>query len=188
MSVEEASQRAASPVPLKPEAKPRPEIPPKPSPECSSPSEPGSIKSLSEGKVKRIVNKFSKQDSVHKDNGVQPTNGTEVTPSKRFKRPPTIKPKPCRSSLQLQTGAEQAPPLPVKRSRKPKDTEQGEEADSISVEGGRSGTAEITQALLKDESHCTLADMLTFSSSLWQDAEFDVRTGSREAQKLYLTL
>lgn len=134
------------------------------------------------------MNKFSKQDSVHKDNGVQPTNGTEVTPSKRFKRPPTIKPKPCRSSLQLQTGAEQAPPLPVKRSRKPKDTEQGEEADSISVEGGRSGTAEITQALLKDESHCTLADMLTFSSSLWQDAEFDVRTGSREAQKLYLTL
>lgn len=154
MSVEEASQRATSPVPVKPEAKPRPEIPPKPSPECSAPSEPGSIKSFSEGKVKRIVNKFSKQESVHKDSGDQPTNGTEVTPSKRFKRPPTVKPKPRRSSLQLQIGAEQAPPLPVKRSRKPKDNEQGEEADSVSVEGGRSGTAELTQVLLNGESYC----------------------------------
>lgn len=107
--------------------------------------------SLSEGKVKRIVNKFSKQGSVQNEPGDQPTNGTaEVTPSKRFKRPPTIKPKPHRASLQFQIGGEQAPPLPVKRSRKPKEIEQGEEGDSISVEGGRSGTAAFTWFFIRD--------------------------------------
>nr|XP_046237618.1 ephexin-1 [Scatophagus argus] len=138
MSVQEASQQDTAPLPLKPEAKPRPELPPKPSPQTSSPplGDRGSGGSLSEGKVKRIVNKFSKQEHVPNESGEQPTNGTtEVKPIKRFKRPPTIKPKPGRASLQLQMGGQQAPPLPLKRSRKPKESEEG---DSISVEGGRS--------------------------------------------------
>lgn len=92
------------------------------------------------GKVKRIVSKFSKQDS--NEPAEQPTNGTaELTPSKRSKRPPTIKPKPGRASLQLPVGGEQVPPLPMKRSRilkKQKETEGGEDGDNISVEGGRS--------------------------------------------------
>lgn len=145
MSVQEASQRPTSPLPLKPEAKPRPEIPPKPSPQTSSPplGDRGSSTSLSEGKVKRIVNKFSNKECAPSDPVEQPTNGTaEFTASKRLKRPPTIKPKPGRASLQLQTGREQAPPLPLKRRtlQKKKESEGGDGGDSISVEGGRSGT------------------------------------------------
>ncbi|KAM9335568.1 uncharacterized protein arhgef15b [Symphorus nematophorus] len=141
MSVQEASQQATAPLPVKPEAKPRPEIPPKPSTQPSPPplGDRGSSASLSEGNVKRIVNKFSKQESLPNEPGEQATNGTaEVTPIKRSRRPPTIKPKPGRAILQLQTGGEQAPPLPAKRSRKPKESERREEGDSISVEGGRS--------------------------------------------------
>ncbi|TMS02039.1 Rho guanine nucleotide exchange factor 15 [Larimichthys crocea] len=140
MSVQEAPQRATSPLPLKPEAKPRPEIPPKPSAQSNSPplAHSSSNTSLSEGKVKRIVNQFSKQESEQSEPGEQLTNGTaEVKPLKRFKRPPTVKPKPGRASLPLKLGREQAPPLPAKRSRKPKER-GGEEGDSVSVEGGRS--------------------------------------------------
>uniref|UniRef100_UPI0037E9B51A ephexin-1 n=1 Tax=Semicossyphus pulcher TaxID=241346 RepID=UPI0037E9B51A len=145
MSVQEAPQRPTSPSPLKPEPKPRPEIPPKPSTQPGSPplgERGGSSTSLSGGKVKRIVDKFSKQDSLQNDPGEHPTNGAaDVKVSKRFKRPPTVKPKPPRASLQLQLGGEQAPPLPKKRSRvpqKPRESVGGEEADGVSVEGGRS--------------------------------------------------
>ncbi|XP_070711049.1 ephexin-1 [Pempheris klunzingeri] len=146
MSAQEASppQQPPSPLPLRPEAKPRPEIPPKPSSQSSAPplGDTGGSSSLSGGKVKQIVNKFSKQEPAANDPEEQPSNGTaEFTPSKRFKRPPTIKPKPRRASLQLQTAGEQAPPLPVKRSRllqKQKESAGGEEGDGISVEGDRS--------------------------------------------------
>uniref|UniRef100_A0A3Q1EL75 Rho guanine nucleotide exchange factor 15b n=1 Tax=Acanthochromis polyacanthus TaxID=80966 RepID=A0A3Q1EL75_9TELE len=137
MSVQE---RPTSPLPLKPEAKPRPEIPPKPQPGSPPLGDRGSSSRRSGGKVKRIVNKFSKQDSSEPVE--QPSNGTaELTPSKRFRRPPTIKPKPGRANLQLLLGGEKAPPLPMKRSRilkKQKETEGGEEGDNISVEGDRS--------------------------------------------------
>ncbi|XP_074479532.1 uncharacterized protein arhgef15b isoform X2 [Sebastes fasciatus] len=142
MSVQEASQRPTSPSPLKPEAKPRPEIPPKPSPQQpSSPPLGNMSRSPSGGKVKRIVNKFSKKES--NEPVEQPTNGTaERTTIKRFKRPPTVKPKPGRASLQLQIGAEKAPPLPAKRSRtlqRQRESEGGEEGyGNINVEGGRS--------------------------------------------------
>lgn len=149
MSVQEASQRPTSPSSLKPEAKPRPEIPPKPSPQASSPplGDKGSGTSHSGGKVKEIVNKFSRPESVPSDPVEQPTNGTaEITANKRFKRPPTIKPKPGRANLQLQIGGEQAPPLPMKRSRilqKQRERGGGEEGDGISVEGDRSGTVDF---------------------------------------------
>ncbi|XP_034412966.1 rho guanine nucleotide exchange factor 15 isoform X2 [Cyclopterus lumpus] len=145
MSVQEASQRATSPLPLKLEAKPKPEIPPKPSPQTSSPPAGGrgSSASLSGGNVKSIVNKFSKKESADVEDG--PTNGTaEVPLIKRFKRPPTVKPKPDRASLHLQIGGEKAPPLPVKKSRVARrrkgrgGEEEEEEGDGISVEGGRS--------------------------------------------------
>ncbi|XP_068443952.1 ephexin-1 [Clinocottus analis] len=141
MSVQGASQRPASPLPLKPEAKPRPEIPPKPSPQASSPPSPdrgSSGASVSGGKVKSIVNKFSKQDSS--EVAERATNGTaEVTTSlKRFKRPPTVKPKPRRTSLPPQI--EKAPPLPLKKSRIAREGRgrKGDEEDGVSVEGGRS--------------------------------------------------
>lgn len=141
MSVQDTSRRATTPPPLKPEAKPRPHIPPKPSPQCTSPplGERGSFLRLSGGKVKSIVSKFSKNDSMEAEE--QPTNGAaEPKAVKRFKRPPTVKPKPNRASLQLQLGGEKAPPLPVKRSRTLKRQNEIEgEADSIGVEGGRSG-------------------------------------------------
>ncbi|XP_071316139.1 ephexin-1 [Trachinotus anak] len=144
MSVQEASQQPTSPPSLKPETKQRPEIPPKPPTQTSSPplGDRGSSTRVSGGKVKRIVSKFSKQDPASNEPEAQPTNGTsKLKPNKRFKRPPTVKPKPGRSSLQLQMQAEQAPPLPLKRSRllqKQKRSVGGEEGDSISVEGGRS--------------------------------------------------
>ncbi|CAJ1086208.1 rho guanine nucleotide exchange factor 15-like [Xyrichtys novacula] len=145
MSLQEPPQRPLSPLPLKHEPKPRPEIPPKPSTQPSSPPQgvrsSSSSSSLSGGNVKRIVDKFTKQESVEARE--HPTNGTtEVKRSGRFKRPPSIKPKPRRISLQLEIGGEQAPPLPMKRSRVPqkqKESVGGEEGDSISVEeGGRS--------------------------------------------------
>ncbi|XP_035004260.2 rho guanine nucleotide exchange factor 15 isoform X2 [Hippoglossus stenolepis] len=142
MSVQEASRSQTLPATLKPEAKQRPEIPPKPSTQTGSPplGDRGDCTSISSGKVKRIVNKFSRQDSESEEAEERPANGTsEVTPSKRLKRPPTIKPKPGRSSLQLQIKEEQAPPLPMKRSRilqKPTKSVGGDEG--ISVEGGRS--------------------------------------------------
>ncbi|XP_063756998.1 rho guanine nucleotide exchange factor 15 isoform X2 [Eleginops maclovinus] len=135
MSVQEAS-------PLKPQAKPRPHIAPKPSPESTTPpfGDRGSSARRSGGKVKRIVSKFSKNDST--EVGEQPTNGTaEPKAIKRFKRPPTVKPKPDRARLQLQLAGEKAPPLPVKRNRVLKrqtECRGGEEGDSIGVEGGRS--------------------------------------------------
>uniref|UniRef100_A0A3Q4M5S2 Rho guanine nucleotide exchange factor 15b n=1 Tax=Neolamprologus brichardi TaxID=32507 RepID=A0A3Q4M5S2_NEOBR len=73
MSVQEPP---TSTSPFKPEAKPRPEIPPKP--QCSSPPllERDSNVRRSGGKVKRIVNQFSKQESTER---LEPaTNGTEV--------------------------------------------------------------------------------------------------------------
>ncbi|XP_061565555.1 rho guanine nucleotide exchange factor 15 [Cololabis saira] len=131
MSVQEGS---TSPSPLKPEVKPRPEIAPKPSP---LPADGSCTSGPSGGKVKKIVDRFSKQESC--EAGEQTANGTAE--SKKFKRAPTIKPKPGRPSLPLLAGPEQAPPLPKKRSRIPKkhtDSLGGDEGDSLNVEGGRS--------------------------------------------------
>ncbi|XP_029311143.1 rho guanine nucleotide exchange factor 15 [Cottoperca gobio] len=127
MSVHEASRRSTSPGPLKP----RPDIPPKPHSSSPPLGDRGSSSRLSGGKVKRIVNKFSKKES--NEPRELPTNGTAGrTAIKRFKRPPTVKPKPGRASLQLQIGGQKVPPLPVKMSRSLRD------GNSISVEGGRS--------------------------------------------------
>ncbi|XP_036072471.1 ephexin-1 isoform X2 [Oryzias melastigma] len=118
-----------SPSPLKRETKSKPEIPPKPSPSADS----NSSLEISGGKVKNIVSRLSKQDL----NGL--VNGTaDITPPKEAKRPPKTKPKPDRSSIQLQVSAEQTPPLPMKRSvfaRKQKENEREEEADD--TDGGR---------------------------------------------------
>ncbi|KAM9836837.1 uncharacterized protein arhgef15b [Aulostomus maculatus] len=136
MSVPEATQRPPSPSPLKPEAKPRPEIPPKPLTQTTSPTLEDSVPGLPAGKVKRIVNKFSKQEVVPNDAGEQLTNGSAEL--KEVKKPPTIKPKPGRTSLQLHVG-EQAPPLPMKRSRILQKKSLGpEEGDGIGAEGSRS--------------------------------------------------
>lgn len=141
MSVQEAS------LPLKPQAKPRPDVAPKPSTQSSSPPLEGNTVStpdLSTGKVKSIVNKFSLQNSVSNDPEERAANGAaKVKQIRRLKRPPTVKPKPGRARLPLQIGGEQAPPLPIKRSQKPKDGEQVEESNGISAEeGGRSGISD----------------------------------------------
>ncbi|XP_074518373.1 rho guanine nucleotide exchange factor 19 [Halichoeres trimaculatus] len=170
MSTPEAPQRPLSPLPLKPDPKPRPEIPPKPSTQPGSPPQGDRSSSVSGGKVKRIVDKFTKQDSS--ELGERPINGTgEVQSCRRFKRPPTIKPKPNRASLQLQIGREQAPPLPMKRSRflyKQKESEGGEEGDSITVEGGRSapdGKEVEVQSTGADEAEVELSPNTPLSPS-----------------------
>ena len=88
------------------------------------------------GKVKNLVNSFSKSSEVQK----QPANGAaELKMGKRFKRPPTIKPKPHRTSLPPQIKLEQAPPLPMKRTRALKKQKSSRGEDGDSVEGDRSG-------------------------------------------------
>nr|XP_020441550.1 rho guanine nucleotide exchange factor 15-like isoform X2 [Monopterus albus] len=136
MSVQDLYERSISPLPLKHEAKPKPEIPPKPPTQASSlpAGDGGSSTSLSGGKVKHIVSKFSQQESEQ-----QPTNGTPAPArTKKFKKRPTIKPKP--THLQLQQGQEQAPPLPVKRSRilQKQSMVEDDQENSISVAGDRS--------------------------------------------------
>lgn len=134
---------------LKPQAKPKPEIPPKPSaqPEASPPAgDAVAAHSLSGGKVKSIVSKFSRQDSVSNESEDGAVNGSpEATEIKRLKRPPTIKPKPKsgRASLPMRTGGEQAPPLPMKRSRKPKVVVAADGGNDADVEGSRSGRVMI---------------------------------------------
>ncbi|KAM6908944.1 uncharacterized protein arhgef15b [Xenentodon cancila] len=127
MSVQE---RHMSLLPHKPEVKPKPGIPQKPS---SPPGDGSCTSGLSGGKVKKIVDRFSKQKPG--EAGEQTENGTAGS-----KRAPTIKPKPGRAKP-LKTGAEQAPPLPMKRSRvlrKQTKSPGGEKTDSLNMEGGRS--------------------------------------------------
>ncbi|KAM4536520.1 rho guanine nucleotide exchange factor 5 isoform 1-T2 [Odontesthes bonariensis] len=133
MSVQD---RPKTPLPLKLEFKPKPEIPPKPSAQATSPP-PSDGPALPGGKVKKIVNSFTQSSEVQK----QPANGAaELKMGKRFKRPPTIKAKPRRDSLPLQLRPELAPPLPQKKTRALKNQRSlgGEDGDSVSVEGDRS--------------------------------------------------
>lgn len=138
--------------PPRPQAKPRPEIPPKPSAQPDPAALTGSAgggQNVSGAKVKSIVSKFNRQDSVSNVREESAVNGSpKVTKIKRLKRPPTVKPKPKqgRASLPLRLG-EQAPPLPMKRSRKPKETERVEERNDVDVEGSRSGTV-ITKDMM----------------------------------------
>lgn len=139
------STMSAQEEPLKPQAKPRPEIPPKPSPQPDPPPPAGdavAVQSVSGGKVKSIVSKFSRQDSVSNESEDGAVNGSrEATKIKRLKRPPTIKPKPKsgRASLPMRMGGAQAPPLPMKRSRKPKVVVPADGGHDANVEGSRSG-------------------------------------------------
>ncbi|KAG7497967.1 rho guanine nucleotide exchange factor 15-like [Solea senegalensis] len=141
MSVQDASQTSTLPSSLKSEAKPKPELLPKPATQASSPplGDRGSCTGVSGGKVKRIVHKFSKHEPVSEQ---QPTNGTsEPKPIRTVRRPPSTKPKPGRPSLQHQVKEEQAPPLPMKRSRflkKQIESEEGDEGDGVTMEGSRS--------------------------------------------------
>lgn len=135
--------------PLRAQAKPRPEIPPKPSAQPDSSPLPGNasgVQNVSEGKVKSIVSRFSRQDSVSNQTEDRAVNGSpKVTKVKRLKRPPTIKPKPKagRTSLPARMG-QQAPPLPMKRSQKTKEADRVEEVNSVHVEASRSGTLIMT--------------------------------------------
>ncbi|XP_036813866.1 rho guanine nucleotide exchange factor 15 [Oncorhynchus mykiss] len=128
MSLPEPSIRPTSPLPSRPEAKPRPPISRKPPPSNGSPSTPsqlgerGSTGSNSRGKVKSIVSKFSHPETTPTTRGyATPTaNGTTVNPPLRTRGPrraPTVKPKPSRASIQQSASPDQAPPLPMKRSR-----------------------------------------------------------------------
>ncbi|XP_055794621.1 rho guanine nucleotide exchange factor 15 isoform X1 [Salvelinus fontinalis] len=152
MSLPEPSIRPTSPLPPRLEAKPRPPISRKPPPSNGSPSTPsqlgerGSTGSNSRGKVKSIVSKFSHPETTPTTRGyATPTaNGTTINPPLRTRGPrraPTVKPKPSRASIQQSASPDQAPPLPMKRSRilrqqsdqAKRDTPGGEEGTGIPV-------------------------------------------------------
>ncbi|KAM8881779.1 uncharacterized protein arhgef15b isoform 1-T1 [Synchiropus picturatus] len=134
MSVQDASEHTVVPL-----AKAKPEIPPKPStPAISSPEVEAKSSTLppSDGKVKRIVNKFSKKEDAPIEVKEKKAIGGS---GNRHKRLPTVKPKPGRASLQLPLSGEQAPPLPMKRSRILKrQTESDGTEESSLADGGRS--------------------------------------------------
>lgn len=145
---------------LKLQAKPRPEILPKPSPQPDSSPPAGAVQSVIEGKVKSIVSKFSRQDSVSHEPEDGAINGSsEVTEIKQLKRPPTIKPKPKagRASLPMRIEGDRVPPLPMKRSRKPKDVAQADKGNNADVEGSRSGRViihELAASIICGEANC----------------------------------
>lgn len=145
MSVEEAPQQPTPPLFLTLDVKPKPVIAPKPPAQASSPSpEDTDGSKVSSGKVKSIVHKFSKQESTAEEHHAN--DAADASQSKRLKSPPPVKPKPARVSQQLHPEAQQAPPLPAKKRgtlQKQKECVHGEEADSISVAGGRSGTVDF---------------------------------------------
>lgn len=93
--------------------------------------------------MKSIVSKFSRQEQS--EQAEQPDDGlVEAVSSKRFKGPPMVKPKPRRASFPLQLEGQQAPPLPMKRSRRPKVVLE----DVVGVEGGRSGERQCQETAL----------------------------------------
>ncbi|XP_028994622.1 rho guanine nucleotide exchange factor 15 [Betta splendens] len=129
MSVEEPTP----PSFLKLEAKSKPDIPPKPPTQSAHPS-PEDGDGGARGKVKRIVHKFSLQDSVSEEHPA--TEAADAAQSKRLKSPPPVKPKPSRVSQQLQ-----APPLPAKTRgtlQKQKECVQGGGAEGVGAAGRRS--------------------------------------------------
>ncbi|XP_056156288.1 rho guanine nucleotide exchange factor 15 isoform X2 [Lampris incognitus] len=149
MSLPEATTRPTSPPPPKPEARSKPCIPVKPSLQSDSTSlgDRGDKARTSGGKVKKIVNRFSQQETAQTAEEEKPANGTsEPAPVKSIKRAPTVKPKPAHVSLPIQKGGGQAPPLPLKKgyilrrhsNRAARETPAEEEGNGIVVEGGRS--------------------------------------------------
>ncbi|XP_008433647.1 rho guanine nucleotide exchange factor 15 [Poecilia reticulata] len=129
MSVQERSVS-----PLKPEVKPKPEIPLRllhrtsPSPEGGG---------STQGKVKKIAKSFTKQDSSEAA-GEQLANGAaELSPSTQVKKPPETRPKPDSKAPQHETPP---PPLPKKRSRfLQRQTESiGEESEGMNIYKRRS--------------------------------------------------
>lgn len=127
--------------PVKPEVKPKPEVPLRTLLGNSiSPVGGGSGSGSTQGKVRKMAKKFTKQDSDEARE--QLANGAaELSASKQVKKPPEVKPKPDSISTLPQVGAEQAPPLPKKRSRflKQQSANIGEEGEAM--DRRRSGTA-----------------------------------------------
>ncbi|KAK5602773.1 hypothetical protein CRENBAI_026678 [Crenichthys baileyi] len=126
--------------PLKPEVKPKPEIPQR-SPHSNSLCLVGGgcTSGTTEGKVKKIAKRFTQQDSS--EAGEQLVNGAAaLSSSKEGKKPPEIKPKPDNSSPQPQVGTEQVPPLPKKRIRfqNKKGSIGGEDSEGMNVDKRRS--------------------------------------------------
>lgn len=119
--------------PAKPELKPKPEAPPRTLLGNSiSPVGGGSGSGSAHGKVKKMAQRFTKEDST--EAGEQLVNGSaELSAGKQVKKPPEVKPKPDSISVLPQVGAEQAPPLPKKRSRflKQKSGSTGEESEAM---------------------------------------------------------
>ncbi|XP_031441152.1 rho guanine nucleotide exchange factor 15 [Clupea harengus] len=123
MSVPESAVCALSAPPSKPEVKPRPPVPSKPTPD--PPQTEKGIPGKS-GKVKHIVNKFNQPEPSPGPAQTQApspgtgtvvsngSNGADKTSPQR--QAPEVMPKP-RVSKGPQAVPDQAPPLPMKRSR-----------------------------------------------------------------------
>ncbi|XP_032439467.1 rho guanine nucleotide exchange factor 15 [Xiphophorus hellerii] len=117
---------------LKPEVKPKPEIPPGLL-HRTSPSPVGG--GSTQGKVKKIAKRFTKQDSSEAAGEQLVTGAAELSPSTQVKKPPETRPKP--NSI---ASKPEAPPLPKKRSRfLRRQTESiGEESEGMNIYKRRS--------------------------------------------------
>lgn len=158
MSAQESAVCAPSPSPLppKPEIKPRPSKPATDSLQIERANNRGNA-----GKVKKIVNKFNQPEPAPASAQTQTPsagpgsvgstsgpNGVDKTSPQR--QAPEVKPKP-RATRSSQAAPDQAPPLPMKRSRLRKSANVGVYGDTpgatarsgpaacVAVDGGRSG-------------------------------------------------
>ncbi|CAB1345234.1 unnamed protein product [Coregonus sp. 'balchen'] len=124
-------------------SKPRPPISRKPPTSNGAPSTPsqlgerGSKARNSGAKVKSIVSKFSHPETPPTTSGDATLTTDPPLRTRRPRRAPTVKPKPTRPSVQQSGGPDQAPPLPMNRSRilpqAKMETPGGEEGNGIPV-------------------------------------------------------
>lgn len=139
MSFPEPSTCPIATLPPKLESNFRPPVAQKPCSQTDSPSRDENACTLpsSGGLVKSIVDRFSHPETKLIA-AEKPTNCTPEphTPVKKFKRAPTVKPKPGRTTLQQQAGGDQAPPLPLKRSRILRHRSDQAQKESMGAEEG----------------------------------------------------
>ncbi|XP_029609776.1 rho guanine nucleotide exchange factor 15 [Salmo trutta] len=146
-----------SPLPPRPEPKPRPPITRKPPSSNGAPSTPsqlgemGSTAHNSGGKVNSIVSKFSHPETTPTTSGDATRTTSPTLRTRRPRRAPTVKPKPTRPSVLQSGGPDQAPPLPMNRSRilrqAKRETPGGEEGNGITVSRSAPGGKEVERKL-----------------------------------------
>lgn len=154
-------------LPPKPEVKQRPPVPSKPSNNTSDTSSVEVAASQNSGNVKNIVNKFSQPEAKVPGGDIAKSTSIEW----KQQRPPAVKPRRKTKGSSL-ISADEAPPLPPKTRQNhsgQKDEVESQERQEGTVDGGRSGTADL------------LSFSGTFYLFLWNSRNFSSAKFSHKA-------